>query len=414
MQTPLLKVRDVMERQPATVSPDCPLRNVLSLMNARRIGSVLVVDEQMRLLGIFTERDLLRRIVDAPPDWACQPVREWMTPQPHTIGPDLDWEEALQQMELRRVRHLPVVENNRVIGIISTRLLMARRTDYLNRQVELRTRALKQLNDELLARDLELQHNLKAAARLQTTLLLPAAPPDWPELSWSIYYAPLDHLGGDYYDVARPDPQHLGFLIADASGHSIAAMMVAVISRMAFAEVAPTTTSPGDVLSAMNERLQNLADDRFVTAFYAVLEQSTGQLVFANAGHPPPLRYAAASREVHLLRASGFMLGIMPGEQYREKSISLESGDRLVFYTDGLIEARNEIGEAYGLERLTACLREYGMQTPDQLCRTILDDQRRFCGRQPLQDDLTLIVAAYHASKNATTTASIPAFVPFA
>jgi sigma-B regulation protein RsbU (phosphoserine phosphatase) len=395
MQTALLKVRDVMERQPVTVAPDCPLKDVLRLMNERRIGSVLITDEERRLLGIFTERDLLRHIVEEPMDWPSRPVREWMTPRPHTIGPDLDVEEAMQRMERLRVRHLPVVEDGLVVGILSTRLLMARRTEYLNRLVEARTRALKQLNDELLARDAELQYNLKAAARFQTRLLLPSVPPTWPEWSWGIHYAPLDHLGGDYYDLARPDAQHLGFLIADASGHSIAAMMVAIISRIAFNEVASTTVSPGAVLTAMNDRLQNLADDRFVTAFYGVFNRQTGQLTFANAGHPSPLHFIAATGQVKELRAFGFMLGIVPCEQFRERSVQLQGGDRLVFYTDGLIEARNEIGETYGVDRLIACLQRHGRESPDFLCRAILEDQRQFCGRQPLQDDLTLVVAAY-------------------
>jgi sigma-B regulation protein RsbU (phosphoserine phosphatase) len=172
-------------------------------------------------------------------------------------------------------------------------------------------------------------------------------------------------------------------------------MMVAIISRIAFSEVAPTTISPGRVLAAMNERLQNLADDRFVTAFYGVLDRSTGQLTFANAGHPSPLHFVAATGEVTILRAMGFMLGIMPGEQFQEKSVQLGVGDRLVFFTDGLIEARNEIGETYGMERLRDCLQRHGNESPDFLCRAILEDQRRFCGQQPLQDDLTLVVTAY-------------------
>ena len=154
------------------------------------------------------------------------------------------------------MRHLPVVEQDRVIGIISTRMLMGRRTDYLDRQIEARTRELKAANDELMARDADLRYNLRAASRFQARLLLPRTPPDWPELRWGIHFAPHDHLGGDYYDVAHPDGDHLGFLIADASGHSIAAMMVAIISRIAFSEVAHTTTSPGAVLTAMNDRLQ--------------------------------------------------------------------------------------------------------------------------------------------------------------
>ncbi len=395
MKHPLLSVRDVMEPQPVTVASDRQLGEVVELMNARRIGSVIVVDGAGQLQGIFTERDLLRHIVQAPPDWQRRPVAEWMTPRPHTIGPQVDWEEAIQRMEKLRVRHLPVVENGMVVGIISTRLLMSRRADYLNRQVEARTQALRQLNDELLARDAELRQNLKAAARFQARLLLPAGPPRCPDISWSIHFAPLDHLGGDFYDIAQPDSDHLGFIIADASGHSIAAMMVAVITRIAFSEIAPTTSSPGQVLTALNERLQGLADDRFVTAFYCVLDRPSGELRYANAGHPPPLYYSARDRVVQPLRAFGFMLGIMPGENYRERHIALQPGDKIVFYTDGLVDARNEIGEAFGMDRLQDCIHQYGDGNTDDLCRAILERQRAFSGRQPVSDDITLVVVGY-------------------
>jgi sigma-B regulation protein RsbU (phosphoserine phosphatase) len=207
-----------------------------------------------------------------------------------------------------------------------------------------------------------------------------------------VHFAPLDHLGGDYYDIACPDQDHLGFLIADASGHSIAAMMVAIISRAAFAEVAGTTTSPGAVLTAMNARLQGLADERFVTAFYGVLDRRTWMLTYANAGHPYPL-HRVATGEVRPLSAQGFMLGIMPGEQYREKTVQLAPGDKLCFYTDGVVEARNEIGETFGTDRLTGCLVNHGSEPSDQLSGNILSCQRTFRGTSPPSDDVTLVVA---------------------
>ena len=329
MQVPFLTVRQLMQSDPVVVPPTCPLREALALMNQFRIGAVIVVSPERALLGIFTERDLLRRVIDADPTWRDVPVERWMTLKPHAVGPELGWEDVTSLMDRLRVRHLPVVEDHRVIGIISTRMLMGRRTEHLNRQVEERTRELKHANDELMARDADLRYNLRAASRFQTRLLLPHAPPEWPELHWGVHFAPLDHLGGDYYDLAHPDDQHLGFLIADASGHSIAAMMVAIISRIAFAEVANTTTSPGSVLNAMNDRLQGLADERFVTAFYGVLNRRTWTLTYANAGHPYPLRRIAATGEVQPLSATGFILGIVPGEQYREKTVQLAPGDRL-------------------------------------------------------------------------------------
>jgi len=393
MPEPALTVRQLMSAEPVVVPPDCPISTVLDLMNRFRIGAVVVTGSDGGLLGIFTERDLLRRVSVAEAGWRGLPVREWMTREPHSIGPDLSWEEVTAVMDRFRVRHLPVLENGRVIGIISTRMLMSRRTEYLNRQVDERTRELKAANDELMARDADLRYNLRAASRFQTRLLLPHAPPDWPELRWGVHFAPLDHLGGDYYDLAHPGPDQLGFLIADASGHSIAAMMVAIISRIAFSEVAPSTPSPGAVLTAMNERLQGLADERFVTAFYGVVDRRKWSLTYANAGHPYPLRRHAATGEVEPLTATGFMLGIVPGEQYREKTVQLNDGDRLCFYTDGLIEARNEIGETFGVERLTQCFRHHGAAEAQKVAASILDCQKSFRGAQPLSDDVTLVVA---------------------
>jgi len=363
------------------------------LMNRYRVGAVVVAGPDRVLAGIFTERDLLRRVGDAGPGWRDHPVSEWMTVDPYIISPDVGWEEAVGLMDRLRVRHLPVIEDRKVIGIVSTRLLMGWRGQFLSREVEERTRALKAANDELLARDAELRLNLRAAGRLQTRLFLPQERPDWPDLHWGVHFAPLDHLGGDYYDFARPDPDHLGILIADASGHSIAAAMVAIMCRFAFAGVAGKTVRPGEVLTVINERLQGLTDDRFVTAFYAVLNRRTRVLTYANAGHPYPLHFAARTGQVGQLAARGFLLGIMPGEQYQERTVELEPGDRLCFYTDGMVDARNEIGETFGADRLRECLLAHAADPADALAARLVGCQHTFRGTHTLSDDVTLLVA---------------------
>lgn len=387
-----LTVRQFMQSDPIMVEPSRTIREVLDLMNSRRIGAVVVASANDSLLGIFTERDLLKRVGSAEAGWRDYPVSEWMTRNPHTVKPELGWEDVVALMDRFRVRHLPVVEHQKVIGIVTARQVMSSRTEYLNREIAERTRDLRQSNDDLMARDADLRYNLRAAGSFQTRLLLPHTPPDWPELSWGIHFAPLDHLGGDYYDIAQPDSDHLGFLIADASGHSIAAAMVAILSRTAFAEIAPSTVSPGRVLTLMNDRLQGLADERFVTAFYAVLDRRTRLLTYANAGHPYPLRRNQATGQIHPLAATGFMLGIMPGEQYREKTIQLGEGDRLCFYTDGLIEARNEIGEAFGDERLVESMATHSSTSARQLMQQIMRSQNEFRGTERLTDDVTLVV----------------------
>jgi serine phosphatase RsbU (regulator of sigma subunit)/CBS domain-containing protein len=400
MPEAVLCVRQVMQADPVTMSPDRPVREALDLMNRFRVGAVVVTGPARELAGIFSERDLLRRVAVADPGWRDLPLGEWMTADPYSIGPDVGWEDAVELMERLRVRHMPVVEDRKVIGILSTRMLMGWRGQVLGRRVEERTRELRAAHDELLARDTELRHNLRAAGRLQTRLLLPQARPEWPDLRWGVHFAPFDHLGGDYYDFAHPDPHHLGIFIADASGHSIAAAMVAIMCRFAFATASGRTVRPGDVLSELNERLQGLTEDRFVTAFYGVLNRRTREFTYANAGHPYPLWYSARSGEVKSLAAQGFLLGIMPGEQYREKSVVLEPGDRLCFYTDGVVEARNEIGEAFGTERLRESFLKSAGEPADAISKQLIRSQREFRGPHPDSDDVTLLVAELREGEN--------------
>jgi phosphoserine phosphatase RsbU/P len=387
-----LLVRQVMDVNPVTVRPDCPIQDALQLMNERRIGSVLITEPPDQLVGIFTDRDLIRRISTAGVNWQLGPISQWMTTKPHVIAPEVGWDEAVGMMERMRVRHLPVVQEGRLIGLLSTRLLMARRTDFLNRSIEARTDELRQAYDQLLARDAEMLHYLRTAGRLQTKLLLPHAPPDWPELQWAVHYAPLDHLGGDYYDFATPDEHHLGILIADASGHSIPAAMVAIMTRFVFAEVSAKTVDPGDVLNNMNRRLQDLTDERFVTAFYGVIDRRTGVFSYATAGHPPPLRFNRKLGKVQPLSSSGFILGIMPQEVYVTKQVVLEPGDKICFYTDGLIEARDEIGELFGVQRLNQCLQTFHSLPAQEMLQAIMNTQQQFSGTAALTDDLTLFV----------------------
>jgi len=384
-------VRDIMDVNPVMVPPTTTVQAVLSIMNQRRIGSVLVVADDRRLAGIFTERDLLKRVASAVPGWRDYQVSDWMTKKPHVIEPDVGWEEAVTRMHKLRVRHLPVVENDAIIGIVSTRLLMSRREEYLNVRIARRTTQLKDANEQLIARDAEASYNLRTAGLLQTRMLLPQAPPDWPELRWAIHYAPLDHLGGDHYDFAQPEEGKLGFLIADASGHSIAAAMVAMLTRFAF-EAAARKSSPGAALGVMNQKLQELTEERFVTAFYGIFDRASQTLRYAAAGHPHPLRYEAATGRVSELKASGFLLGIIPNEVYAEKEVQLAPGDKLCFFTDGVVEARNEIGELYGVERLIACMKQHGESSAAEIIAQLMSHLQEFCGSIPYTDDVTMVV----------------------
>jgi phosphoserine phosphatase RsbU/P len=388
-----ITVRQVMTTEPICFAPDRPVQDALDQMNRHRIGAVLVTEGE-RLVGIFTERDFLRRATTAAQGWRTTPLSDWMSPNPYTIHPETGWEQAVSSFERLRVRHLPVVEDGQVIGIVSGRQLVGKRADYLKTMVGARTRELKLANEQLLARDAEMSHYMKAAARLQHQVVLPHAPPDWPEISIGTHFAPLDPLGGDYYDFAQPDDDHLGILIADASGHGIPAAMVAIMARFAFLEIAPHTVAPGEVLTALNGRLQNLTDERFVTAFYGVFDRRCRQFTYANAGHPFPYHFSARRNRTEPLSARGFLLGISPDEVYRERCLNLEAGDRLCLFTDGLPDTRNDMGESFGVDRVCTALATSPNECDAPAWVAILLGQlAKFRGSQRPTDDTTLVMA---------------------
>lgn len=389
----VLTVREVMAGDPIMVPPDLPLQDVIRVMNRHRIGSVLV-GIGTSLHGIFTERDLLGLAAEAATGWRQQRVGDWMTPEPMAIHPDADWETALSMMERYNIRHLPVVDDGHLVGILSSRQVISNRTRYLDQLVRQRTHELQTLTSELLERDRQMQFQLKVAGELLTRALLPCGPFDGPGLTWAVRFAPLDALGGDYYDFVAPDERYLGVLIADASGHSVSAAMIAVMARIAFAEVARTTTKPADVLRGMNERLVGLTEERFVTAFFGLFDRETRRLTCSNAGHPLPLHFQHRKQVCSPVGPNGLMLGIMPDVDYEEHTIELAPGDRLCFYTDGVIEAHGPGGEQFGAIRLTEVIRQQAPQSPHQLLQHLGQELDQFRGDASPTDDVTMLVAA--------------------
>lgn len=381
-----------MAAEPVTSAPDEPLEDVIRRMTTRRVGAVLVVADG-RVEGIFTERDFLRVAAEAPHGWRQRSVADWMTRDPRTIAPDAGWEEAVSLMERLHVRHLPVVDGGRAVSVVSARELIAHRTQHLDRLVQERTGKLEQLTALLLERDRQSQRNLRVAGRLLNSLLVPGSPPEWPELAWAIHFSPLDSLGGDYFDFARPDDRNLTVLVADASGHNIAAAMVAIMARFAFSEAVRADYRPAPVLAAMNRRLQGLADERYVTAFCGLFDRHARTLTYANAGHPHPLLCRAPTGDCRPLDATGFMLGIVPDAAYDEQSVTLAPGDRICLCTDGLIDAQDEAGTPFEMEGLERAVRESAQFPAEEMLRHVLATLATHRGERPVGDDVTALIA---------------------
>ncbi len=386
-----LTVRELMVPQPLTVTPEQSVQETVRLMNARRGGSALVVDDG-RLVGIFTERDLLHHAGEAPPGWRQRPVADWMTRNPRSVHPDDALEDAMTLMDSYHVRHLPVVENGRVVGMLAARDLVARRNEYLSLVVADRTRELREANERLSERDAEMRMHMTVAGRLQERLL-PGAPPDCPEIVFAAHYMPLDPLGGDHYDFATPDDRHVGVLIADASGHSIPAAMVAIMARTAFAVAARAAVQPAAVLARMNRHLHGLTGDHFVTAFYGLFDRESRQFTYASSGHPAPFRVDCEAGRCTPLAAHGLMLGILPDTKYEEHQVQLLAGDKLLFYTDGVMDCLNEEDESFGPDRLEEFLLECQAESVTAIAERLAERLATFRGARAQSDDMTIVAA---------------------
>jgi len=298
-----LLVREIMAKDPVFASPHASVLEAAALMNRRNIGAI-VVCEHNRIVGILTERDLLRAAARGHRLERAR-VAELMTSKPFTVSADASWMAAADLMVERGVRHLPVAENGRLVGVLSVRDLLEYRNHYLEGLVRVRTAELEEKNAALEERDRLMKYHLDVAGRIQRQLL-PAHPPELSSFAFALAYHPLERVSGDYYDFAILPTGRLGVLLADASGHSVPAAFVSVMAKTAFHAYAQGIESPAAVLRTMNHRLSDLMEaEHFITMFYGVLERETLRLTYALAGHPRPLWYRQKKGAIQVLDADG-------------------------------------------------------------------------------------------------------------
>jgi serine phosphatase RsbU (regulator of sigma subunit) len=234
-----------------------------------------------------------------------------------------------------------------------------------------------------------LQQELRMARDIQQALL----PKDLPQLEgWKIScrYQPATEVGGDFYDFLELEDGRLGLVVGDATGHGMPAALVMATARSTLRAVAQASESPGEVLRMANDPLfTDIPPNMFITCFYAILDPSSGRLVYANAGHDLPYLHRGGDAEE--LRARGMPLGLMPGMSYEEQEVTLESGDSALFYSDGLVEAHDpKRREMFGFPRLQMLVAKYAEQ--ESLMNSLLEQLYSFTGEGwEQEDDITLV-----------------------
>jgi serine phosphatase RsbU (regulator of sigma subunit)/predicted ester cyclase len=241
-----------------------------------------------------------------------------------------------------------------------------------------------------------LEHELRVARRIQQASL----PKEVPELAgWQIahHYQPAREVGGDFYDFLELGDGHLGLVVGDATGKGMPAALVMSTTLGMLRAVAPSLDSPGEVLRRINEALSaHIPPSTFVTCFYAILEPESGRLLYANAGHNLPCRRHDGQADE--LRARGMPLGLIPGMAYEEKEAMLETGDSVLFYSDGLVEAHDpQRREMFGFPRLREFVGRHGEEgVPVDF---LMEELYSFVGENwEQEDDITLLTLQHSAS----------------
>ena len=252
----------------------------------------------------------------------------------------------------------------------------------------------------------------EAAARIDKELeyakqiQLSALPTNFPDNETYGIYAQMiaaKEVGGDFYDFYKLSDTTVAFLAADVSGKGIPAAMFMMTAKTIIKDLAESGMAVNDIFTKANEKLcENNESGMFVTAWMGILDLTTGNVQFANAGHNPPLLKRADGTFEYLKTRAGFVLAGMEGVRYRVGELTLNPGDRLFLYTDGVPEATNAENKLYGEDRLLAFMNQNASMEATRLLPALKANIDEFVGEAPQFDDITMLMFDYKPKEGGT------------
>jgi sigma-B regulation protein RsbU (phosphoserine phosphatase) len=379
-------------------------------------ATILVVDDNAENRDMLTRRleregyrirvasgghAALATLAEAPADLVLLDV----------MMPDLDGYAVLGRLKADpHLRHVPVIMISALDDLASViRCIQLGAEDYLPKPFDvtlLRARIgasleKKRLRDEIVGHRDRLEKELESAREIQLSMVPSAFPEPTPAQPVAIHATlrPARQVGGDLYDVFRPDPQTVGVVIADVSDKGAPAAIFMARAKTLVRTVAmllrtPDGGVPGPdvIIGRVNQELcRDNPHGMFVTLFLGLLDADTGELRFTNAGHPPPYRLAPGTGPQPLTGGRGKPLGIRETFVYRAATARLGPGEGLFLFTDGITEALDAGGDLFGEPRLEAALGALSGAPPRAMVDGVLDAVRTFAGATPQSDDIAAL-----------------------
>ena len=259
---------------------------------------------------------------------------------------------------------------------------------------------IRRLMDATAARE-RVEGELRAAHDIQMSILpkMPL-PSQHAEFCLCAVLAPAREVGGDFYDFFEIDEGHLCVVIADVAGKGVPASLFMAVIKTLIKAKAMYGRSVAEILAEVNEEIARDNDQTmFVTVFCGVLDLNTGELTYANAGHNPPLLLSRGAAPTFLPVNRQPALGAMDGVSYQDEKLILLAGDRLLLYTDGVIEAANPSGDFYTEARLLSEANRFAAQSVRTVLEETLASVHAFANGAEQSDDITVMLLEYRGRR---------------
>jgi serine phosphatase RsbU (regulator of sigma subunit) len=256
--------------------------------------------------------------------------------------------------------------------------------------VQERTEELNKTIAQLTETHEQNKRELAMAQKIQSSLI-PKVFPETKLLQFSSKYMPMEALGGDLYDVYQISDKVFAVMILDVCGHGVPAALITTMAKISFNTNTKKSKNPSDVIFNVNNELFDSINGNgdYFTAFYGVIDMEKGMLYYSNAGHNT-IFLAHADGTLDKLENNGPVVGVVKDLDFPSVSHMLKNGDRLVLYTDGVIEARDEQAALYGEERLMNIITQNITSDVKDFTEHVFSDLQSFCGNSPRCDDIAL------------------------
>jgi sigma-B regulation protein RsbU (phosphoserine phosphatase) len=251
-----------------------------------------------------------------------------------------------------------------------------------------------QTRDQLVA----LQRELSIANQIQQSIL-PRTFPPFPERKEFEIYAqmiPARDVGGDFYDFFLVDRERLGFVIADVSGKGVPASIFMAMSRTMLKATALTGAPTDECLRRVNQMLCSESDSgMFVTVCYGILDTRTGEMEYCTGGHHPPYLLSGTEEVTRLELTPGMVLGLMDDAEFQSRTVTLQPGDRIFLYTDGVTEAMDSHEDFFSDPRLKELLQRINGSSLEAITQSVVAEVKNFSIGVPQTDDITVLTLRY-------------------